>query len=167
MKPVYHLHPAKTKDMPAIRSLIRETGINPLGLDRQRFIVAVNSDHQVIGTGQIKIHRDGARELASIAVRPDWRRQGVARAIIERLLSENSGILYLTCREHLGQFYARFGFQVIERYEMPAYFRRVATFFSFLDRLGVMKEGLLVMSRPEKIWLPSTKKSVDVLDHNS
>ena len=149
MNPHYQLHPANAEDMPAIRSLIRETGINPLGLDWRRFIVAVNGDPQLIGTGQIKPHRDGSRELASIAVRPGWRRQGVARAIIERLLSENSGILYLTCREHLGIFYARFGFQVIEGAEMPPYFRRAIKFFSLLRRIGAANEGLLVMKRTD------------------
>jgi N-acetylglutamate synthase-like GNAT family acetyltransferase len=143
----YRLQPASAEDRPAIRLLIRETGINPLGLDWRRFIIAVNGDPQLIGTGQIKPHRDGSRELASIAVRPGYRRQGVASAIIERLLSENSGVLYLTCREHLGQFYARFGFQVIESSEMPPYFRQAVRFFNFLKRIGAVNEGLLLMRR--------------------
>lgn len=147
----YRLQAASAEDMPAIRSLIRETGINPLGLDWRRFIVAVNGDPHLIGTGQIKPHRDGSRELASIAVRPGYRRQGVASAIIERLLSENSGVLYLTCQEHLGSFYARFGFQAIESQEMTPYFRQAVRFFNLLKRIGAVNEGLLVMRQIRSI----------------
>jgi N-acetylglutamate synthase-like GNAT family acetyltransferase len=147
MKSVYHLRPAKAEDMPAIHSLIREADINPLGLDWRRFIVAVNSSDQLIGCGQIKGHRDGTHELASIAVRLGWRGHGIASAIIEHLLSENPGLLYLTCRENLGQFYARFGFHALQPAEMPVYFRRVSKLFNFLGQIGFIKEGLLVMRR--------------------
>jgi N-acetylglutamate synthase-like GNAT family acetyltransferase len=164
----YHLRPANAGDMLAIRSLIYQTGINPMGLDWRRFILAVDSRDQVIGCGQIKPHRDGTRELASIAVRPGWRRQGVASAIIERMLDENPGTLYLTCREHLGPFYARFGFQVIDTSRMPAFLHQATKFFGLLKRLGVVKEGLLVMQRTEEAWIPTAVQQIDVLaNHRS
>jgi N-acetylglutamate synthase-like GNAT family acetyltransferase len=150
--------------MPAIRKLIRETHINPLDLNWQRFIVAVNGDPLLIGTGQIKAHRDGSRELASIAVRSGYRRQGIARAIIELLLDEYPGNLYLTCREHLGKFYARFGFQVVESPEMPPYFRQAFRFVNLFKRIGIMKEGLLVMRRPE-VNTPAMIEGVEKFPH--
>ncbi len=105
--------------------MIRAAGINPTGLDWRRFIVAMTPDGKVAGCGQVKPHSDGSRELASIAVRPDFRRQGIAQAVIERLLAENPPPLYLICRDRLGPFYERFGFRALRENEMPLYFRRL------------------------------------------
>lgn len=143
----FHLRPATQYDAAAIRALVHGAGINPLGLDWQRFILAVDGEDRVIGCGQIKPHRDGSNELASIAVHPAWRLKGIARSIIERLLSDHSGTLYLTCRERLGKFYAKFGFRTAQPDEMSPYFRRLSALPAFLKRTGIMKEGLLVMIR--------------------
>lgn len=141
----FHLRSATDLDAPAIRVLVREAGINPFGLDWRRFILAVDTGGRIIGCGQVKPHRDGSRELASIVVHPSWRLKGVARAIIEQLLADHPGTLYLTCRESLGEFYARFGFKPAQLEEMSPYFRRLAVLPAFLKRTGIMKEGLLVM----------------------
>ncbi|MBL8046163.1 MAG: hypothetical protein JNL09_06465, partial [Anaerolineales bacterium] len=50
--------PATAADMPAIRAIIREAEINPLGLKWQNFLVAEEAD-AVVATGQIKAHGDG------------------------------------------------------------------------------------------------------------
>jgi amino-acid N-acetyltransferase len=154
----YRLRPATQRDAPAIRALVRGAGINPFGLDWQRFILAVDAEDRVIGCGQVKSHRDGSRELASIAVLPSWRLKGVARSIIERLLSDHSGTLYLTCRERLGKFYARFGFRTARLDEMSPYFRRLAVLPAFLQRTGIMKDGLLVMIRTVQDQQPRPHK---------
>ena len=136
----YVLRPAWEEDFRAIRALIRAVGINPTGLDWRRFVVAVTPNEKVIGCGQVKPHSDGSRELASIAVRPAFRRQGIAQAIIERLLAENPPPLYLICRNGLGPFYERFGFRALRENEMPRYFQRLMR----AARL-FMKVNLLVM----------------------
>ena len=76
------LRPASEEDFPANRALIRIVGINPTGLDWHRFVVAVTPDDEMIGCGQVKPRADGTRELASIAVRPAYRQQGIAQAIM-------------------------------------------------------------------------------------
>ena len=43
------------------------------------------SQGEVIGCAQIKPHRDGSRELASLVVHPDYRGQGIARRMIQYL----------------------------------------------------------------------------------
>jgi len=95
-----------------------------MSLDWHRFVIAEEGD-EIIGIGQIKPHGDGSRELASIAVIPERRGQGIARQIIEHLLERETGVVYLTCRSQLESFYARFGFRRIDRGEMPPYFRRI------------------------------------------
>jgi len=142
----YITRPALLDDAHSIRSLIRAVRINPIGLDWRRFIVAVDREGYLVGCGQVKPHRDGSRELASIAVREDWRQQGVARAIILLLLAQHPPPLYLTCRSRLGQFYARFGFQVVlDEKRMPPYFRRIHRLAGRLSWSGLIPDDLLVM----------------------
>ncbi len=120
------LRPAAAGDSRRIRSLILRVGINPTGLDWHRFLLAVDAEDRLIACGQVKPHGDGTRELASIAVRPAWRRKGVASAIIADLQGREPAPLWLTCRSPLTSFYHRFGFEEVLRPEaMPRYFQRV------------------------------------------
>ncbi len=144
---LYSLRPAFQSDFPAIRSLIFRVVINPTGLDWRRFWIAVDESGSLVACGQVKPHGDGSRELASIAVVPGWRGKGLSRAIIERLLNEHPGRLYLTCRAHLGSFYQRFGFQTAKENDLPAYFRRIRRFARLAKKTGLFKEDLLVMMR--------------------
>ena len=147
--PAYSLRPATAAEFPAIRALIREAQINPTGLDWRRFLVAIDAHGRLIGCGQVKPHGDGSRELASITVVEDWRKQGVARAIIERLLDDNPGELYLTCRAELGEFYPRFGFRKVEAPDkMPPYFRRLYRIAHTIQKLHLIPGEMLVMKRP-------------------
>jgi N-acetylglutamate synthase-like GNAT family acetyltransferase len=144
---MFSLRPAAAGDAGAIRWLVHTGGINPTGLDWRRFVVAVTQDGEVIGCGQIKPHWDGSRELASLAVHPDWRGQGVARAIIERLLAAVPGELHLMCRANLGPLYRKFGFRALQPVEMPGYFRRISRLARLFERLSGQRVSLLVMRR--------------------
>lgn len=142
----YSLRPAGEGDFPAIRRLIRAVQINPLDLAWPNFIVAVDRHGRLIGCGQVKTHRDGSRELASIAVQPEWRSKGVAGAIIRRLLAEHPGRLFLTCRGSLGPFYQHFGFRKAEVAELSPYFHRLMCLAGLLaPLLRTSQEELLVM----------------------
>jgi N-acetylglutamate synthase-like GNAT family acetyltransferase len=141
------LRPASADDADAIHWLVRTGRINPTGLDWRRFVLAVSSSGQVIGCAQVKPHRDGSRELASIVVHPDWGGQGIARALIEHLLAAYPGDLYLMCRSELGLFYEKFGFHIVQPAEMPKYFRRISRLAGVLDRLRSEGVSLLVMQR--------------------
>lgn len=134
--------PATAADQPIIRRMIYRAGINPLGLDWRRFVVA-EEDGRIVAIGQIKPHADGSRELASLAVTPSRQGQGIGSALVRKLLASSSAPLYLTCRAGLQTYYARFGFRAITPDEMPPYFRRVA----FLMNLGAPanRPRLLVM----------------------
>lgn len=114
---------ATAADQRAIRALVWGSGINPLGLAWQRFVVA-EAGGAVVGTGQIKPHRDGSRELASIAVAPARRGEGLAGAIIRALQRGAGPPLYLTCAGRMAGFYPRFGFRALAPAEMPPGLRR-------------------------------------------
>jgi len=118
-----------------------------MGLDWKRFIVAVNDRDEMVGCGQLKPHGAQADilELASLAVYPEYRGQGVARAIIEYLLAESPRPLYLMCASPLGPLYEKFGFCRIRYEEMPRYFQRISKLAGLLNSLSRREEGLLVM----------------------
>jgi len=144
---MFSIRPATSNDDTVIRNLVNAARINPTGLDWRRFVVAVSPVGEVIGCGQIKPHKDGSNELASIVVDPDWRGNGVASAMIEHLIAANSGPLYLTCRSGLGPFYEKFGFRVVNEAEMTPYFRRLNRLVKAIGFVALGSEVMLVMVR--------------------
>jgi len=119
------LRPALESDASNIHDLIHRVGINPLDLDWRHFVIAASADSRFMGCAQLKQHRDGSFELASLAVQQEYRGQGVARAIIEHFLVHSPRPLFLMCQPALTPFYEKFGFQVIQLDAMPPYFRRI------------------------------------------
>ena len=115
-----------------------------MDLDWRRFVLAVDASDRMLGCGQLKPHGPNVIELASIAVEPSFRSQGIARAVIEHLIARAPRPLYLTCRAKLESFYVRWGFRSIEFAEMLPYFRRLARFARlvgalFNEKMSVMK----------------------------
>ena len=142
----FALRRAVRGDQPAIRALIHAVHINPMGVDWRRFVVAVDEGGQLVGGGQIKVHGDGARELASIAVVEGWRGRGVARAVIEELMANADPPLWLTCRSRLAPLYQKFGFRRIGPSErLPRYFSLVRSMVSVLTSMSNADEGLAIM----------------------
>ncbi len=142
----FSIRPARMEDFPAIRKLIHEVGINPTGLKWNRFVVAISPEGTLLGCGQIKLHSDGSKELASIAVQEAERGHGIARAVIENLLArEPTRPVYLMCRARLGALYARFGFITIGVAEMPPYFRNINRLARFINVKARSENQLLVM----------------------
>lgn len=141
----YEIRPALESESAQIKELINLVGINPSGLDWKRFVVIVNDDGMLISCGQLKPHSEGILELASIATHPDYREQGLARAIIEDLLQKSPRPLYLMCMSHNGPIYEKFGFYSIRESEMPKYFRRISKLFDIADVFRKTTEELLVM----------------------
>jgi N-acetylglutamate synthase-like GNAT family acetyltransferase len=145
---MFSIRQATSSDHPAIQKLIRQVRINPTGLKWERFLVAVDQNDQVIGCGQVKSHSDGSQELASIAVIAEYRQQGIASTLIEQLLAQSTGDLYLMCRSSLGSFYERFGFQPIDGNDLPPYFKKMKRLTRLLTSLDKNGETLLVMMKP-------------------
>ena len=142
------VRPATREDARAIRSLILKVKINPTGLSWRRFLVAVTPQGDLLGCGQVKQHSDGSQELASIAVSVQVRGQGVARAVIEKLLVyEPIRPLYLMCRARLRILYEKFGFHIIGLEEMPPYFLRISRLESIFNSKAQSDSRLLVMRK--------------------
>lgn len=140
------IHPATADDQYAITAIVRAAWLNPLDLDWQRFLVA-RWGQDIIGVGQVKPHRDRSRELASVAVIPEWQGQGVGGAIVRALLARETGVLHLMCAPRNQAYYERFGFQRIERRDMPPYFRRLDRLRAVFTWLSAGRIGLAIMRR--------------------
>lgn len=141
----YTLRPARETDAGRIRDLIQLSGINPMGLDWRRFVLAVDDHDEMIGCGQLKPHGRDVLELASLAVYPEFRGLGVARAILKHLLADSPRPLYLMCESSLGPLYEKFGFRAIEYDDMPRYFQRISKLAGIVTTLARRDERLLVM----------------------
>ena len=143
--PDHKIRSALESESDQIKDLIHLVGINPSGLDWKRFVVAVNDEGKVVSCGQLKPHGEGILELASIATLPQYRAQGLARAVIEDLLKKSHRPLYLMCMSHNGPMYEKFGFHAIAEGEMPKYFRRIRKLFDVAEVFRKSEEELLVM----------------------
>ena len=138
------LRDATIEDQPTIRQIVRAANINPTGLDWPRFIVAEDAG-AIVGVGQVKPHRDGTRELASIAVLPARQGQGIGTAIIQDLVRREKATLHLTCRSRLQGYYERFGFRRLESRDYPPYFARMLPIINTLGRF--FRVQVIVMRR--------------------
>ncbi len=112
------VRPAVAADQEAILALARGERLNPTDLDWPRFFVA---EHQgvLVGAVQMRLHRDGARELGTLVVAPQARNQGVAARLIGTLLSHNRGRVFMVTGRKHAQHYARWGFSPIRPCQAP------------------------------------------------
>jgi N-acetylglutamate synthase-like GNAT family acetyltransferase len=139
------IRPATEADQQTIRQMVRQAGINPMNLRWPNFLIAEQAG-ATVGIGQVKPHRDGTRELASMVVVPERRGQGVGGAIIERLIADHAGqVLHLTCRSQLGGYYERFGFVAVGKDDYSPYFRRLIPIANFFGRF--VNDRIVVMRR--------------------
>lgn len=141
----FTLRPASESESRQIKDLIHLVGINPMDLDWKRFVVAVDADDRIIGTGQIKPHGKEILELASIAVQPEFQGQGIARDIIEHLLKDSPRPLFLTCLSTMEPLYQKFGFVSLSHEEMPRYYQRLSKLANTMMTFTRRDERMLVM----------------------
>ena len=142
----YRFRRASKKDQGLIRQLIFRARLNPLGIGWKGFDIVEAGDGQVLGIGQIKVHRDGSEELASLYIDPAFRNQGIAAALVGYLKERARTELWLTCRSSLIPFYERLAFlEVTDPVHMPAYFRTVWRIFKLFKPWVGRKDTLAVM----------------------
>jgi N-acetylglutamate synthase-like GNAT family acetyltransferase len=141
-------------DAPAVRALIRNAQLNPRDLDWRRFLVADDAG-EVVACAQVRPHRGGTQELASVAVVPAQRGRGIGRVIAEAAIArEPVRPLYLYTESRTEPFWAKLAFSTIEGDEIPRDMRgslriaRVATaVFSLIKR---ERYRIAVMRRDER-----------------
>jgi N-acetylglutamate synthase-like GNAT family acetyltransferase len=125
--PAAAIRPATEADADAIRSLVHEAGINPRDLDWRRFLV-VDDAGEVVACAQVRVHRHGTRELASVAVREARRGEGLGRRISEATIArEPVRPLFLYAESANVPYWSKFAFVEVTDEELPADIRRSIT----------------------------------------
>jgi N-acetylglutamate synthase-like GNAT family acetyltransferase len=152
---MFTIRPATADDQRTIRSIVYAARLNPLSLHWPAFMVAEEA-RRIVGIGQVKAHRDGSRELASIAVLPEHQSQGIASEIIAALVAKESGPLYLMCLEARRGFYARFGFREVPASELPTWIR-------LEYRLGRLSTRLMSLVERRRYTLIAMKREASSL----
>lgn len=139
MSASWQVGPALPKDLNQIEKLITSVGGDQDRIETDQFAVARDAKQQVIGCAQLKPY-PGFVELASLAVSDQWRGSGVGREIIDRLLQEHQGPIYLVCEDHLIRFFGEFGFDLIPTSEMlPGLESKLEWYIAQTGHINVMK----------------------------
>lgn len=138
------IRPATAADAPKIKALIREVSINPMNLAWERFLVA-DDEGTFVGCIQIKPHKDGVKELASVAVSPTRQGQGIGSLLMRAMLEREPGLLYLTCLKHNISYYEQFGFHLLKPDEVPGSFKVIVRLDRILTKLKIIEGGAVMV----------------------
>ena len=84
------IRPARPEDQETIVSYVRQAKINPRNLHWENFLVA-EENGKLVGMRQVKVHKQGTREVGSGFVLPEYRRQGISAHLMNEILSREQG----------------------------------------------------------------------------
>ena len=138
-------------DQPTIEAFIQQAKINPRNLHWERFLIAEESG-KIVGIRQVKIHAGGTREVGSGFVLPEYRRQGISAQLMNAILDQEKGPLYLMCRDKRTYYYEPFGFRQLEVNQLPADFKKEY-------RIGRVVTTFLSMFRKDKVRIVPMKRA--------
>jgi amino-acid N-acetyltransferase len=117
IKAMVYIRAANQQDESVIKWMIHNAQLDPTSLKWQRFLIAeVNG--KIAGIGQVRKHPD-CEELGSLVVLREYRGQGIAAQLIERLEARAGRPLYLDCRARMIPYYERFGYKTISYWKAP------------------------------------------------
>jgi N-acetylglutamate synthase-like GNAT family acetyltransferase len=118
------VRPAREQDQAEITAMVRQARLNPADLRWPRFMVA-ERDGRIVGVAQLRLHPDGARELASLAVTPSARQQGVATRLVDALLQTQACEVFTLIDRPYVDHFRRWGFHEVDRASLPGSVARV------------------------------------------
>jgi N-acetylglutamate synthase-like GNAT family acetyltransferase len=109
---------ATVDDQAAIIRLVHQARLNPRGLDWRRFVIAEAGDTP-IGVAQVRRHPDGSQELASLVVLSEHRNRGIAGDMIDALLTDEPGPVYMLVDRRYAQHFTRWNFHRVDPADLP------------------------------------------------
>lgn len=144
------LRRATEADQALIRQMVvREAQLDPTSLHWSHFVIAELAPlGEAVGLGQIRPYRN-CPELGSIFTRPQFEGQGIAGAVIGRLVADwpAPGPIYLECQAENATFYARFGFREIPWYQAPMPLKLKAGMGTFLGKIFGFRMAAMKLER--------------------
>jgi amino-acid N-acetyltransferase len=124
---------AESTDFAAVESLLSANQLPIAGLAScSATMIVARHDGQVVGAAGLELYPDGAL-LRSVVVNPDFRGQRLGQRLTEAvlMLAEQRGarqVFLLTTTAE--QFFPRFGFEAIDREQVPPFVRTSVEFTS-------------------------------------
>jgi len=124
------IRPARVRDVPAICKLVNYYAERGLMLHRslesayqslRSFLVAEDGDARVIGCAAVDIFWADLAEIRSLAIEPDSRGKGIGARLLAAAVEDarKLGIKRLFTLTYEKEFFARHGFDVVDRHELP------------------------------------------------
>jgi N-acetylglutamate synthase-like GNAT family acetyltransferase len=142
--PTIQIRPALESDQEIIRQMVKNAQLDPTSLHWSHFKVA-EQDGLIIGIGQIRPY-PRCRELGSLTVTADYRKHGVGAMIVNALLEQETGDIYLECESFNERYYTRFGFVRIPWYQAPYPLNLKVSLIGGILRI-VFREHIIAMKR--------------------
>jgi len=116
------IRPARPSDLAAILNLLTQCALPPDGLGQHLGVALVaQAQEGIIGSAALEIYGRAAL-LRSVAVAPAFQGQGLGHRLTRaalKLATEKSIIHLYLLTETAGEFFLKFGFQPIERADVP------------------------------------------------
>ena len=126
------LRKATINDMSSIVRMIGEFDLDYENLSPEQFLV-IEEEGQVVAFGRLKSYPD-AVELGSVGVRPDYRKKGYGKRMVEALIEKAPNEIWITT--NLRDYFRPLGFS--ESDHMPASIRnKLERFCHFTCRPNV------------------------------
>jgi amino-acid N-acetyltransferase len=123
------LRKAGMRDIPGILALINSYAADGIMLPRTEFEMSENirdfsvayDDGVLVGCAALHFYTPTSAEVRSLAVLKDRKRGGVGRALVEAVEGEarDNDLESLFAFTYVPQFFARLGFEEVERGELP------------------------------------------------
>lgn len=106
------LRTPNTEEFHRICDYIRDFELDDRDLRPEQFTAAFRNN-ELVGFGRLRKHTD-CIELCSLGVITSLRRKGIGKAIVEELIKQAPGKIYLVCI--IPEYFTPFGFKVTENY---------------------------------------------------
>ncbi len=107
-----------------LRRMVLGAKLDPTQLRWQQFWLVEDAEGNLVACGQLRQFSD-AEELGSLVVARAWRDRKLGSILTQSLIQQATQPLYLECiGQRLAQFYARFGFVIVERDALPRSLQR-------------------------------------------
>lgn len=122
---------AQMDDLDVVEALLEREHLPIVGLrDREQQMFVARDDNRLVGCASIELYGDAAL-LRSVAVDADYRHGGVGSdltsAALDLAARSNVAAVYLLT-ETAERFFPRFGFEMIDRADVPSSVRQSAEF---------------------------------------
>ena len=116
------IEPARSSDLKAILSLLTQSGLPQDGVsDHIASALVARSNQAVVGCAALELYGQSAL-LRSVAVAEKFKGQGLGKQLTQEILNlgKEKGVSHFyLLTETAGEYFPRFGFQPIDRAEVP------------------------------------------------